>query len=84
VGPVYTVEETFQDPQVKARNMVVDIDDPRYGMVRQAGIAIKLSDTPGSIRRVGPAIGEHTTEVLTALGYSESQQQHLRQAGVVA
>jgi crotonobetainyl-CoA:carnitine CoA-transferase CaiB-like acyl-CoA transferase len=84
VGPVYTVEETFQDPQVKARNMVVDIDDPRYGTVRQAGIAIKLSDTPGSIRRVGPVAGEHTTEVLTALGYTESERQRLRQEGVVA
>jgi crotonobetainyl-CoA:carnitine CoA-transferase CaiB-like acyl-CoA transferase len=83
VGPVYTVEETFQDPQVRARNMVVDFDDPRYGTVRQAGIAIKLSDTPGSIRRVGPVVGEHTHEVLTTLGYSESERQRLRQAGVV-
>jgi crotonobetainyl-CoA:carnitine CoA-transferase CaiB-like acyl-CoA transferase len=84
VGPVYTVEETLQDPQVKARNMVVDIDDPRYGMVRQVGIAIKLSATPGSIRRVGPAVGEHTTEVLTALGYDDEAQRRLRQARVVA
>ena len=84
VGPVYTVEETFQDPHVTARNMVVDIDDLRYGTVRQVGIAVKLSDTPGSIRRVGPAVGEHTTEVLTALGYREDERQHLHQAGVVA
>jgi alpha-methylacyl-CoA racemase len=84
VGPVYTVEETFQDPQVKARNMVVDIDDSRYGKVRQAGIAIKLSATPGSIRRVGPTVGEHTTEVLTALGYDDDAQRRLRQARVVA
>jgi crotonobetainyl-CoA:carnitine CoA-transferase CaiB-like acyl-CoA transferase len=64
--------------------MVVDIDDPRYGKVRQAGVAIKLSDTPGSIRRVGPTVGEHTTEILTALGYSEAEQTRLRQAKVVA
>lgn len=43
VGPVYTVEEMFQEPQVQARHMVVDVQDPRYGTVRQAGIAIKLS-----------------------------------------
>jgi crotonobetainyl-CoA:carnitine CoA-transferase CaiB-like acyl-CoA transferase len=84
VGPVYTVAEMFQDPQVIARQMVVDIDDPRYGKVRQAGVAIKLSDTPGSIRRVGPTVGEHTTEILTALGYSEAEQTRLRQAKVVA
>jgi crotonobetainyl-CoA:carnitine CoA-transferase CaiB-like acyl-CoA transferase len=84
VGPVYTVEETFQDPQVRARHMVVDIVDPRYGTVRQAGLAIKLSDTPGSIRHVGPAVGEHTDEVLAALGYSDSERQGLRQTKVVA
>ena len=64
VGPVYTVAETFQDPQVVARNMVVDIEDSRYGTIRQAGVAIKLSETPGSIRHVGPTVGEHTEAVL--------------------
>ena len=84
VGPVYTVEETFQDPQVKAREMVVDVEEPRYGRIRQAGIAIKLSETPGSIRRVGPSVGEHTDEVLSSLGYSETESEQLRQAGAVA
>jgi crotonobetainyl-CoA:carnitine CoA-transferase CaiB-like acyl-CoA transferase len=84
VGPVYTVEETFRDPQVQARNMVVDVEDPRYGKVRQAGIAIKLSETPGQLRRVGPAVGEHTDEVLQSLGYDARGCQELRQAGTVA
>lgn len=84
VGPVYTVEETFQDPQVRARHMVLDVEDPRYGEVRQAGIAIKLSDTPGQLRRLGPVVGEHTDEVLQALGYDARRCQALRQAGTVA
>ena len=84
VGPVYTVAETFQDPQVVARNMVVDIADSRYGTVRQAGVAIKLSETPGSVRHVGPAIGEHTEAVLETLGYNTAQRAQLRQAGTVA
>jgi len=84
VGPVYTVTETFQDPQVVARNMVVDIDDSRYGPVRQAGVAIKLSETPGSIRHVGPTVGEHTEAVLETLGYSVAERMQLRQAGTVA
>jgi crotonobetainyl-CoA:carnitine CoA-transferase CaiB-like acyl-CoA transferase len=84
VGPVYNVEETFHDPQVMARQMVVDIEDSRYGKVRQAGIAIKLSETPGSIRSVGPAPGEHTDTVLAALGYSADERAQLRHAGTVA
>lgn len=84
VGPVYTAEETFRDPQVQARQMAVEIEDPRYGTVRQAGIAIKLSETPGSIQRVGPAVGEHTDEVLSTLGYGEAERAQLRQKGTVA
>ena len=84
VGPVYTVNETFQDPHVKARQMVVDFEDSRSGTVRQAGIALKLSNTPGSVRSVAPTLGEHTEEVLSALGYAESDRTRLRQAGVVA
>ena len=83
VGPVYTVAETFQDPHVVARNMVVDVEDSRYGKIRQAGVAIKLSETPGSIRQVGPAVGEHTDTVLEALGYSVAERAQLRQAGTV-
>lgn len=84
VGPVYTVAETFRDPQVVARQMVVDFEDSRHGKIRQAGIAIKLSETPGSIRQASPALGEHTEAVLEALGYSVAERTQLRQAGTVA
>jgi crotonobetainyl-CoA:carnitine CoA-transferase CaiB-like acyl-CoA transferase len=84
VGPVHTVEESFHDPQIKARQMIVDIDDPRHGSVRQVGIAIKLSETPGSIRCASVRVGEHTEEVLNTLGYSETERGQLRQAGAVA
>jgi crotonobetainyl-CoA:carnitine CoA-transferase CaiB-like acyl-CoA transferase len=81
---VYTVAETFQDPQVVARNMAVDVEDSRYGTVRQVGVAIKLSETPGSVRHIGPTVGEHTEAVLETLGYSAAQRAQLRQAGTVA
>ena len=84
VGPVYTVAETIQDPQVVARNMVVDVEDSRYGTVRQVGVALKLSETPGSIRHVGSTVGEHTEVVLETLGYSVAERAQLRQAGTVA
>ena len=78
------MEETFRDPQVKARNMLIDIEDSRYGNVRQAGIAIKLSDTPGEVRSVAPSVGEHTHEVLEALGYEQSERSRLYDTGAVA
>ena len=83
VGPVYNVDEVFEDPHVKARNMVVDIEDNPCGQAHQAGIAIKLSDTPGSIRRPGPVVGEHTDEVLSALGYAATERARLRQVGAI-
>jgi alpha-methylacyl-CoA racemase len=84
VGPVNDPPETFRDPQVKAREMVVEVDDPRCGPVRQVGIALKLSETPGAIRRLGPTPGEHTDEVLSALGYGAEARERLRRAGTVA
>ena len=83
-APLNAVDEAFDDPQVLARQMAVNMVHPRHGPVRQAGIAIKLSDTPGSIRGAGPALGEHTDEVLRALGYDETRRAELRQAGTVA
>ncbi len=83
VGPVNTAVEAFEDPHLKAREMVVDFDDPRCGPVRQAGIAIKLSDTPGSIRRLGPMRGEHTDEILAATGYDADEIAALRKSRTI-
>jgi len=48
-----------------------------------AGIALKLSDTPGSVRHLGPRLGQHTDEVLSALGYSQDDRERLRVQGIV-
>lgn len=84
VAPVHAVDEAFDDPHVLARQMTVDVVHPRHGSTQQAGIAIKLSGTPGSIRGAGPVPGEHTDEVLQALGYDETRRAELRRAGTVA
>jgi len=83
VGKVYTLDEVFRDPQVLHRQMVVEIEHPTLGKVKQAGIAIKLSETPGKIRRLSPLFGEHTEEILMGLGYTQTQISELHQAKVI-
>jgi crotonobetainyl-CoA:carnitine CoA-transferase CaiB-like acyl-CoA transferase len=67
VGPVRTYDEVYEDPQVKAREMVAEIDHPIAGRTRTLGIPVKLSATPGKLRRPAPRLGEHTEEVLAEL-----------------
>ena len=83
VGKVYDVPEVFDDPQVRHRQMAVELDHPQAGKVTQAGVAVKLSDTPGSIRSFAPSIGQHTQEVLGSLGYSVDKIAELRDKRVV-
>ena len=63
-GPVMNHAELFSDPQALARDMVVEVTHPSAGATRTLGVPIKLSDTPGAIRRPAPRHGEHTVEVL--------------------
>lgn len=83
VGKVYDVPEVFEDPQVRHRQMAVELEHPQAGKVIQAGVAVKLSDTPGSIRSFAPSIGEHTEEVLGSLGYPSDKIAELREKRVV-
>jgi alpha-methylacyl-CoA racemase len=83
VGRMNTLDEVAEDPQVRARKMIVELDAPGGQKVRQVGISVKLSDTPGSIRSLAPRLGEHTEEVLTGLGYSTEQIAKWRSDGAV-
>jgi crotonobetainyl-CoA:carnitine CoA-transferase CaiB-like acyl-CoA transferase len=82
--PVLDLDEALDSELVRARDMVVELDQPGAGTVRQLGIPIKLSRTPGSVREPGPALGEHTHEVLRAAGYSDEEIAALEEAGAVA
>jgi crotonobetainyl-CoA:carnitine CoA-transferase CaiB-like acyl-CoA transferase len=84
VAPVYALDETFSDPQLQSRKMFEEFDHPSRGKVKQVGISIKLSDTPGSIRRLGPRKGEHTQEILQELGYSKDEIDVLLNKGAIA
>jgi crotonobetainyl-CoA:carnitine CoA-transferase CaiB-like acyl-CoA transferase len=83
VGKVYDVEEMVADPQINHRQMIVDVEHPTHGRVRQFGIAIKLSDTPGTIRTAAPLSGEHTEAILKDLGLGTDDIAGLRQRKVI-
>ena len=84
VGKVYDAHEMVQDPQVQARDMIVEINHPRHGKVTQFGQPIKLSDTPGSARTASPYSGEHTDQVLRELGMESGEIEKLRASKVVS
>jgi len=78
------IENVLQDPQVRARNMVVDVEDARAGVVQIAGNPIKMSALEEETTRPPvPELGEHTDEVLHALGYSDAEIEALREAAVI-
>ena len=83
VGKVYDVDEMVVDPQVQHRRMIVEVQHPKHGTIREFGVAIKLSETPGSVRSAAPAPGEHTDEVLKGLGLSPADIAALRAKAVV-
>ena len=83
VGKVYDIEEMVKDPQINHRQMIVEADHPKLGKVKQFGIAIKLSDTPGSVRTAAPLPGEQTDEVLKSLGLSAEKIADLRTTKVI-
>jgi crotonobetainyl-CoA:carnitine CoA-transferase CaiB-like acyl-CoA transferase len=82
-GPIYNMEQVYQDPQVIARNMLVDLEDPELGTLHHIGIPVKLSATPGQIRHRAPGLGEHSVEILKESGFSDIDINSLVEAGVV-
>lgn len=63
-GPINTVDKVLEDPQVLAREMIVEVDHSKAGKVKMPGIPIKLSETPGAIKTAAPILGQHTEDIL--------------------
>lgn len=83
-GPVNTVPQAFSDPQIRARNMIFELDCPGTGKIPLVGIPVKLSETPGEIKTLEPAIGEHNEEVYAdLLGLMPDRVAKLREEGVI-
>ncbi|MCH8168980.1 MAG: CoA transferase [Proteobacteria bacterium] len=81
---INNIADVYADPQVQAREMMVEMEHPQAGRVRNIGIPVKLSETPGSIRRPAPTLGQHTDEVLAEFGYSSDEIAKLKDSGAVA
>jgi crotonobetainyl-CoA:carnitine CoA-transferase CaiB-like acyl-CoA transferase len=84
VARVNSLEELADDPQLKHRNMIIEIDHPEIGKVKQPGISIKLSDTPGSIRKLSPKSGEDTRGILLEFGYEHEEINALCKNGIIS
>ena len=72
-GPIHDYRQVFEDAHTQAREMEVRLQHPSEGEIRTLGIPVKLSDTPGAIRRPAPVLGEHTAEVLREAGLSDEE-----------
>ena len=84
VGPIKTVAEVLDsDPHVKAREMVVEVEHPVVGVMKTLGLPVKLSDTPGAVKRPAPLFGQHTHEILAEIGYSEENITRLRESRAI-
>ena len=82
-GPVNSVEAVFQDPQILAQHMLLDVAHPGHGVVRMLGFPMKLSATPCQVRRPAPALGQHSDEILAELDFPAAERDALRQEGVI-
>ena len=80
-GPINDYPHVFADEQVRAREMVVEVDHPALGHLQTLGSPIKLSATPVDVRRRAPQLGEHTEQVLSEAGFSAAEVAALRASG---
>jgi crotonobetainyl-CoA:carnitine CoA-transferase CaiB-like acyl-CoA transferase len=84
VMPVKNFSEACIDPQIQARQMVVELDHPKFGKVQNISSPIKFSRTPLTIRNLAPKIGQHTKEILKNLNYSEEEIKNFKRSGVIS
>lgn len=82
-GAVCTVAEAMKSEQVKARDMLVEVEDQALGRVVMPGTVIKMSETPGGVEMGAPLLGQHTREYLRKLGYGEQAIDDLIHQGIV-
>ena len=83
VAPVNYIDEALNDPQLLYRQMVLTLDHPGLGKVKQLGFPIKLSDTPAQVRSLGKIVGSDTREIMEELGYPAEETRRLMESGAI-
>jgi len=82
-APVYDVDQFLDDPHVQERGIVVEVPDAEMGFVPMHNIVPRLSETPGKLRFAAPTLGQHTREILAAIGYDAARIDALVSNGVI-
>ena len=82
-GPIYKMDEMFDDPQVKHLKMAHPVNSPKLGPIELIGQAINMSRTPFEMRTATPEQGEHTEAVLKEAGYDTAAIASFKQRGVI-
>jgi crotonobetainyl-CoA:carnitine CoA-transferase CaiB-like acyl-CoA transferase len=83
-GPIYSIDEIFEDPHYAARGNILRMHDDRVGELPIPNLVPRLSDTPGRVNWLGPRLGEHNVEVYqTLLGLSDDDLSRLADEGVI-
>lgn len=82
-GPIYKLDEMFEDPQVKETGIVQPLDHPALGKIEILGQPIGLSRTPAQFRRPPPELGQHTSDVLGEFGFAADEIADLRARGII-
>jgi crotonobetainyl-CoA:carnitine CoA-transferase CaiB-like acyl-CoA transferase len=82
-GPIYDIQEVFEDPQVRHLGLPIELQHPTKGKVRLSGSAVTLRETPVSYASAPPMLGEHTEEILRAAGYGADDIARLKHARVI-
>ena len=82
-GPINDLEAVFNDPQVIAREMLTTMTHPTAGEIKQTGLSIKFSESPGELRLAPPLLGQHNEEILSEIGYSDSEIEKLKSDSII-
>src|SRR5690606_37032712 len=82
-GEVKTVRQFAEDPQAKHNRTFFDVEHPEAGTMRYIRYPGHLSDTPASLHRHPPRLGEHSAQILRDAGYADDEIERLAQAGIV-